>query len=90
MKKSLLAVLLAFLLICCNESGKPEQVQAKSALQLSKDSILFSFVFVGCNRLDHGDVRKQQPYDGSTANRAVLKWIFDQVMQLPHQPASSL
>jgi hypothetical protein len=86
MKKSLFVLPFMLLLIYCNNAGKPEQSQAKPAIQVSKDSILFSFVFVGCNRLDHKDVAKQQPYDGSTANRAVLKWIFDQVMQLPHKP----
>ena len=48
-----------------------------------KNSVLFSFSFLGCNRVDSGDMEDLVP---STANKYVLDRIFHEVNALPRKP----
>jgi hypothetical protein len=47
------------------------------------NDIAFSFVFVGCNRVDRGDVHNVGP---STANEYALTRIISEVASLPNKP----
>lgn len=49
------------------------------------DSVLFDFVYVGCNRVTHHD-RHNSKTDASTANLAQLKKIYKEVSQLANPP----
>jgi hypothetical protein len=47
------------------------------------DSVIFSFSFVGCNRVNRGDAVDSVP---STANKYALQRIFKEVTELEEQP----
>lgn len=47
---------------------------------------LYSFVFMGCNRVDRHDTNKTAATNASTANLAVLKKIYQDITTLPRQP----
>ncbi len=60
--------------------------QKKADATLKKSDILFSFAFVGCNRVD-----RQQEFDTaatneSTANLVALKRVFNEVSALKNKP----
>ena len=44
-----------------------------------RDSVIYSFAFIGCNRVDMEDLNNPMATDSSTANRYVLKRIFNEV-----------
>jgi hypothetical protein len=50
---------------------------------LNPDSVLFSFVFMGCNRIDYNDVSEQNP---STANLAQLQRSFIEACAIKPKP----
>ena len=78
MKNSLLLTALAALtLLSCESTPTPSENDSDVSLDSTKDSIVNSFVFVGCNRVWWKDF---QP-NTSTANTNVLKNIFTHVMQ---------
>lgn len=52
----------------------------------TQDSVLFRFVFMGCNRVDRHDSANPAATDASTANKYVLQRIFSEISQLPRQP----
>jgi len=44
-----------------------------------RDSVIYSFAFIGCNRVDMEDLNNPMATDSSTAIRYVLKRIFNEV-----------
>ena len=50
------------------------------------DSVLLSFAFVGCNRIDRKDTANWAATDSSSANLNVLKRVMHEVMELDRQP----
>lgn len=65
-----------------NDTPKAE---AEAIDALPTDTLLFSFVFVGCNRIDRHDKGKAGT-NASTANVPELKRTFQEVTQLDPQP----
>ena len=49
--------------------------------EIIRDSVIYSFAFIGCNRVDQKDLYNPMATDSSTANRYVLKRIFDEVAE---------
>lgn len=49
--------------------------------EIIRDSFIYSFAFIGCNRVDQKDLYNPMATDSSTANRYVLKRIFDEVAE---------
>lgn len=52
----------------------------------SADSVVLSFVFVGCNRVDRGDVSNPAATDKSSANIAALQRLFAEVSAMNRKP----
>lgn len=49
--------------------------------EIIRDSVIYSFAFIGCNRVDQKDLYNPMATDSSTANRYILKRIFDEVAE---------
>lgn len=54
--------------------------------EASADSVLLSFVFVGCNRVDRGDVGNSAATDKSSANVAALQRLFHEISAMGRKP----
>ncbi|MBS1516721.1 MAG: metallophosphoesterase [Bacteroidetes bacterium] len=52
----------------------------------NKDSVVFSFVFFGCNRVEKEDQYNPAATDSSTANTAVLKKILNEIAEMKRKP----
>ena len=79
----------AILLISCVTKSKSEttidnsQIEELSTLATAVDTPIFSFAFVGCNRVNWKD---QIPAVPSAANLPVLQRIFDDLDSIAHHP----
>lgn len=90
-----LSFLLVGLLLCagCNSkksSGKQNKPSGLtevnvSAFQVNPDSVLFSFVFMGCNRVDGKDTGDSNT-NASTANIPELQRTFNEIAALNPKP----
>ena len=67
----------------CNFKKKNKEIAVVETKTVENDSVVFSFSFLGCNRVDKGDVYDSIP---STANKYVLERIFDEVNAQPRKP----
>ena len=92
MKTTLFNCLLFFavlLLVSCNSSSSGSGADDDQGTGLidstASDSLLFSFVFVGCNRIDRHDTHHSGT-NASTANVPELKRTFNEVGQLDPKP----
>lgn len=65
---------------CKNDT---KQAAVESEITVTADSVLFSFSFMGCNRVDRGDVEDSVP---STANKYVLERIFSEMANSEEKP----
>ncbi len=76
---------LVFLFVISTFSNcKPDiKNTSEKELEVEKDSVIFSFTFVGCNRVNRKDTIPSIP---STANKYVLQRILKEVNELEHQP----
>lgn len=82
MKKNLFhCFLLAFTLGCGNPTSAPQPQTNDLAYLPPKDSIVFSFAFMGCNRVDRRAVT-----DPSTSNMEALEKIYADMLQLSPRP----
>jgi hypothetical protein len=84
--KSLFISSLLFLFISissCNFTKRNKEIALVETKSVEKDSVVFSFSFLGCNRVDKGDANDTVP---STANKYVLERIFNEVNSLPRKP----
>jgi len=64
----------------------PEEKEPAKELKASADEVLYSFAFVGCNRVDRGDQQNTEATNASSANVAVLKKIFSDVLAEERKP----
>ena len=58
--------------------NKPFQPIPGLRPEITRDSVIYSFAFIGSNRVDQEDLNKPMATDSSTANRYVLKRIFNE------------
>ncbi|MDH7445624.1 metallophosphoesterase family protein [Aquimarina sp. 2201CG14-23] len=70
----------------CNKHNKKKPIVAED-IEVIKDSVVFSFSFVGCNRVQYGDWHNDSATNASTANLSVLKRIFDDMTGLTQKPS---
>lgn len=84
----LLLIVLGGFFSRCTEPQSPPEIELDRINDfLVQDSVLFSFAFVGCNRIDRGDRHKEAANkNGSTANVPVLNRIFEDIDALPKTP----
>ncbi|WP_298319347.1 metallophosphoesterase [uncultured Aquimarina sp.] len=91
MIKSKICVVLALLVVIitfnsCDKRTKEKPITLEN-VEAVKDSVLFSFSFVGCNRVQYGDWHNDSATNASTANLSVLKRIFEDVTSLEQKPS---
>lgn len=87
--------LILLLVLCCivacgtEKKEKPNKVTKelkKELTSFSKDSIEYSFVFLGCNRVDRHQEYDTTATNGSTANLYAMKRIWNEVAELDKKP----
>ena len=76
---------------CANNTGNKESITGKDIstadyIPVDPDSIAFSFVFMGCNRVDGKDTRNSNT-NASTANIPELERTFNEIAGLNPAPA---
>lgn len=76
-------VLLVLISSCKPKTETPPEVEEKEKVVVVKDSALFSFSFMGCNRVNRGDTVDSIP---STANKYALQRIFSELTAAQDQP----
>ena len=82
-KLNLIATGLIFMLASCNDSkNEADKPIVESSVVLTTDSVIFSFAFMGCNRVNHHDSS-----NASTANVLALQSILNDVKTLKSKPA---
>jgi len=65
---------------------KKKNSEEKTSKVNENDSVIFSFVFVGCNRVDKSEQNNPSATDSSTANLTVLKKICDEITNIQRKP----
>lgn len=86
MKAPITLFILIFIIgISSCKSDKKEKVDpvVEDVVAAEKDSVIFSFSFMGCNRIDRKDVEDSVP---STANKYVLQRIFSEMSAMERKP----
>jgi len=81
-------LLFIILIISCNTNKKehiPDTTDESNTTK-NKDSILFSFTFLGCNRVDRKQQHDTTVTNGSTANLSALKRIWKEISDLERKP----
>ncbi len=90
MKALLFLSLLSIGLISCNNSNsapsRTTHIKQEELVKPPQDSIIYSFVFTGCNRVDRGDQQNTAATNASSANVYVLKRIFEEVSAMERKP----
>jgi hypothetical protein len=85
--KAPITLFILFLIIGISscKSDKKEKVDpvVEDEVIVEKDSVIFSFSFMGCNRIDRKDVEDSVP---STANKYVLQRIFSEMSAMERKP----
>jgi hypothetical protein len=82
-KVKLITAGLLLMLASCNDSKKEtEKPVVESSVMVATDPVVYSFAFMGCNRVDRGDSS-----NASTANVLALQSIFNDVTALANKPA---
>jgi hypothetical protein len=82
-KVKLFAAGLVLLLASCNDSKKEaDKPMVESSVVLTNDPVVYSFAFMGCNRVDRGDSS-----NASTANVLALQNIFNDITALANKPS---
>ena len=79
-----IVILFSFILISCkNDGGKTDVNDDSDVVVASKDKIVYSFAFTGCNRVGWSVLRSQNP---SMANHVALDSIFSDMMRQNPKP----
>lgn len=82
-----LLLLIIGLLIGCNSKENSRLLTKKEVLEITpKDSVRFSFTFLGCNRVDRHQQHDTVVTNGSTANLEPLKRIWKEIAKLERKP----
>lgn len=82
MKTSLYTLLISYLFfIGCKPSSKKSNTKTQQ-----KNSIIYSFAFIGCNRVDGNELNNKDATDESSANIYVLKRILNEISNEKRKP----
>ena len=81
--KYVLIALLACLIISCDSN---KNKTSKATIETVKDSVAFSFTFLGCNRVDRKQVGDTTATNASTANLSAMKRIWSEISELKRKP----
>lgn len=68
------------------KTSKEKNSEEKIIKVNENDSVIFSFVFVGCNRVDKSEQNNPSATDVSTANLPVLKKIYNEITSIQRKP----
>lgn len=81
-------LLLAAIVVSCNSNvtKKEENSKTKPLSSIKKDSVTYSFVFLGCNRVDRHQEYDSTATNASTANLYAMKRIWNEVSNLDKKP----
>lgn len=90
-KQTFAFLITALFLASCGGSDSNADPDSTDSTALNSDlaisdSVLLSFAFVGCNRIDRKDTANWAATDSSSANLNVLKRVMHEVMELERQP----
>ncbi|MEM7186140.1 MAG: metallophosphoesterase [Bacteroidota bacterium] len=83
MKLTYTFAILALIIGFSSCGNQQKETMASEEKQEVRDSVIFSFSFMGCNRVDRGDVQDSVP---STANKYVLERILAEMAQQENKP----
>lgn len=87
MKNFYLLLLLAAFTIACKTNRKNTSKEKELvSFQNHKDSIRFSFTFLGCNRVDRHQEYDTTATNASTANLSAMKRIWKEISELERKP----
>ena len=85
MKKTLLLVSVVLLLsVAC--TSKKKSTETTETTEQTTDSVAFSFVFLGCNRVDRHQQGDSTATNASTANLSAMKRIWTEIADLQRKP----
>ncbi len=87
--KTVLYISLLLLGVIAYRGNSKKEVETRAETQFEKaiqDSIIYNFVFVGCNRVERSDQTNKAATNTSSANIAVLQHIFKEVSVLKRKP----
>lgn len=70
-----------------SNTAAPPTATNVQAPAVEADSVLLSFAFVGCNRVERQQLADTSATDGSSANLSALKRIFDDLSNQPQKPS---
>ncbi|CAM1358985.1 metallophosphoesterase family protein [Tenacibaculum xiamenense] len=87
MKKLIMLVAIGAICIYSCQNKQKKTSSSTTTLQVqSKDSVLFSFVFLGCNRVDRHQQGDSTATNASTANLSAMKRIWTEISALERKP----
>ncbi|WP_299104953.1 metallophosphoesterase [uncultured Tenacibaculum sp.] len=89
MNKSIVLILLAILIVGCKSEEKKNVttgVEKEGIAEKKQDSVVFSFTFLGCNRVDRHQVGDTTATNASTANLSAMKRIWTEIADLKRKP----
>ncbi|CAM1352834.1 metallophosphoesterase family protein [Tenacibaculum halocynthiae] len=85
--KYVLILLIIFVGTSCNTKKKDKIVKEEfKEVSKKQDSIVFSFTFLGCNRVDRHQVGDTKATNASTANLSAMKRIWTEISDLKRKP----
>ncbi|SEB51255.1 Calcineurin-like phosphoesterase [Tenacibaculum sp. MAR_2009_124] len=82
-------IMLVAICVVCMYSCQNKQKKTSTSTSLkttSKDSVSFSFVFLGCNRVDRHQQGDSTATNASTANLSAMKRIWTEISDLETKP----
>ncbi|MBC7863668.1 MAG: metallophosphoesterase [Bacteroidia bacterium] len=86
MKHNFCILFLAITITFCSCGPGNNEVKNSATDSTKKDSVLLSFAFVGCNRVQYNDEGNDTATNASTANVTALKRIFTELSAMKNKP----
>lgn len=87
MKKPIYFFYLALCLAVAGCSTESKPIESTAYTEVAKDSVILSFSFMGCNRINWPDQSDTSATNASTANVSALQRIFEDMTALEQKPA---
>lgn len=84
MKTTIISLFFCAALLLCIMAYKPHP--AKPTVLPKTDSVIFSFTFVGCNRVERQDRYNSEATNASTANISALNRIYTEMTLMKRKP----
>jgi hypothetical protein len=87
--KYVILILLTAIIYSCNSKKKASDTlmtKQKNSTEKKMDSVVFSFTFLGCNRVDRKQVGDTTATNASTANLSAMKRIWTEIAELKRKP----